>query len=72
MEVKPSKNRKSHRFLDPFSKLPAVKKDSKNRAARKYLGPSYFDPALVFGMSWIVHSRGVGGQDRVKFSPRSF
>jgi hypothetical protein len=33
--------------LNPFSQLPAVKKDSKNDAARKNFGPSYFDPDLV-------------------------
>jgi hypothetical protein len=33
--------------LNSFSQLPAVKEDSKNRAARKSFGPSYFDPALV-------------------------
>ena len=27
----------------------AEKKDSKNGAARKLFGPSYFDPTLVFG-----------------------
>ena len=36
-----------HRFLNTFSQLPAVKKYSKNGAAGKILGPSYFDPALV-------------------------
>ena len=35
-----------HRFLNLFSQLPAVKKDSKNGAARKFFGPSYFDLAL--------------------------
>ena len=34
-------------FLSPFLHLVAVKKDSKNGAARKVFGPSYFDPALV-------------------------
>ena len=34
-------------FLNPFSQLPAVKKDSRNVAARKFFGPSYFDPALA-------------------------
>ena len=33
-------------FLNPFSQLPAVKKDSKTGAARKYFGPSYFVTAL--------------------------
>ena len=31
-----------HQKLNPFSQLPAVKKDSKNGAARKNFGPSYF------------------------------
>ena len=35
-----------HRFFNPFFQLPAVRKDSKNDAARKIFGPSYFDPAL--------------------------
>jgi len=33
--------------LNTFSQLPAVKKYSKNGAAGKFFGPSYFDPALV-------------------------
>jgi hypothetical protein len=33
--------------LNPFSQLPAVKKNSKNGAARNFFGPSYFDPALA-------------------------
>ena len=33
--------------MNPFSQLPAVKKDSKNGAARKFFGPSYFVTALV-------------------------
>jgi hypothetical protein len=33
-------------FLNPFSKLPAVKKDSKNGADRKFFGPSYFVTAV--------------------------
>ena len=32
--------------MNPFSQLPALKKDSKNGAARKSFGPSYSDPAL--------------------------
>jgi hypothetical protein len=32
--------------LNPFSQLPAVKKE-KNGAARKLFGPSYFDLVLV-------------------------
>ena len=35
-----------HRFLNTFSQLPAVKKYSKNGAAGKFFGPSYFDLAL--------------------------
>ena len=35
------------RFLNPFLQLAAEKKDSKNGAARKFCGPSYFDPTLV-------------------------
>ena len=34
-------------FLNPFSQMPAINKVSKNRAARKFFGASYFDPALV-------------------------
>ena len=51
--LKPSENKKGqkifqlHRFLNTFSQLPAVKKYSKNGAARKFLGPSYFDLALT-------------------------
>jgi hypothetical protein len=33
--------------LNPFSQLPSVKKDSKNGAARKFFGPSYFVTALA-------------------------
>ena len=50
--LKPSQNKKGqknfqlHRFLNAFSQLPAVKKDSKNGAAGKIFCPSYFDPAL--------------------------
>ena len=50
--VKPSQNKKGqkkfqlHRFLNTFSQLPAAKKYSKNGAAGKDFGPSYFDPAL--------------------------
>ena len=36
-----------HRFLNPFPQLPAIKKDSKNGAARKSCDPSYFVTALV-------------------------
>ena len=44
--MKGQKNFQLHRFLNPFSQLPAVKKDSKNGAARKFFGPSYFVMAL--------------------------
>ena len=37
-------------FLNPFSQLPAVKKDSKNGAARKFFDPSYFVMALIQSM----------------------
>ena len=33
-------------WVNTFSQLPAVKKYSKNGAAGKIFGPSYFDPAL--------------------------
>ena len=33
-------------FLNPFLQLAAEKKDSKNGAARKFFGPSYFDLTL--------------------------
>ena len=33
--------------MNPFSQLPAVKKDSKNGAGRKFFGPYYFVTALV-------------------------
>jgi hypothetical protein len=52
--LKPGQNKKGrknvqlHCFLNTFSQLPAVKKYSKNGAAGKCFGPSYFDPALVF------------------------
>jgi len=51
--LKPSQDKKGrknfqlHHFLNTFSQLPAVKKYSKNIAAGKFFGPSYFDPALV-------------------------
>ena len=52
-QLKPGQNKKGqkffqlHRFLNTFSQLPAVKKYSKNDAAGKFFGPSYFDPALA-------------------------
>ena len=33
--------------MNTFSQLPAVKNDSKNGAARKIFGPSYFVTALI-------------------------
>jgi hypothetical protein len=33
--------------MNAFSQLLAVKKDSKNGAARKLFGPSYFVTALI-------------------------
>ena len=33
--------------MNPFLQLAAEKKDSKKGAARKFFGPSYFDPTLV-------------------------
>ena len=64
--LKPSKNKKVqkcfylHRFLNPFSQLPAVKKDLKNGAARKFSGPSYFATALAHYRTylqwlWVLH-----------------
>ena len=41
--LKPSQNKKGRKNF----RLPAVKKYSKNGAAGKFFGPSYFDPALV-------------------------
>ena len=35
-----------YRFLNPFLQLEAEKKDLNYGAARKYFGPSYFDPTL--------------------------
>ena len=40
------KDIKLHRFLNTFSQLLAVKKYSKNGAAGKFFGPSYFETAL--------------------------
>ena len=53
--LKPGQNKKDqkifqlHRFLNIFLQLAAEKKYSKNGAAGKFFGPSYFDPALVVG-----------------------
>ena len=52
-QLKPSQNKRGrknfqlHRFLNTFSQLPAVKKYSKNGAAGKIFGPSYFNLALA-------------------------
>ena len=35
-----------HCFWTPFLQLAAEKKDSKNGAARKVFGQSYFDPTI--------------------------
>ena len=40
------KNFQLHRFLNNFSQLPAVKQYSKDGAAGKFFGPSYFDLPL--------------------------
>ena len=45
--LKPSQNKKDQKILNHFLQLAAEKKDSKNRAARKNVGRSYFDPTLV-------------------------
>ena len=37
--------------MNLFLQLAFEKKDSKNSAARKYFGPSYFVAALVIGVS---------------------
>ena len=50
--LKPGQNKKGqnifqlHRFSNTFLQLVAKKKYSKNVAVKKFLGPSYFDPAL--------------------------
>jgi hypothetical protein len=41
--------------LNSFSQLPAVKKDSKNGAARTFFGPSYFDPALTTELQKVLY-----------------
>ena len=41
--------------MNPFFQLPAVKKDSKNGAASKVFGPSYFDSALTVLLSISFH-----------------
>ena len=60
-KVKSGQNKKGqkifqlHRFLNPFSQLPAVKEDSENGAAGKFFGPSYFVTALAFFNKCFVH-----------------
>ena len=44
---KGQKNFQLQRFLNPFLQLAAEKRDSKNGAAIKFFGPSYFFMALV-------------------------
>ena len=47
--VKPGQNKKGQTapFFKSFLQLAAKKKDSKNGAARKFVGPSYFVTALA-------------------------
>ena len=51
-KLKPGQNKKAKKFsgcfdfLNPFLQLAAEKKDSKNGAAKKNFGPSYFVTAL--------------------------
>jgi hypothetical protein len=42
--------------LNTFSQLPAEKKYSKNGAAGKFFGPSYFDPALAVEFLFAMQS----------------
>ena len=52
--LKPGQNKKGkknfqlHRFLNTFLQLAAEKKYSKNGAAGKFFGPSYFVTALMY------------------------
>ena len=52
IKVKPSQNKKDRKFfsllcfLNPFLQQAAEKKGPKNCVARKFFGPSYFDPTL--------------------------
>ena len=63
--LKPCQNKKGqkvfqvHHFL---SQLPAVEKDNKNGAPRKYFDPSYFVTALR--LDWTGHVSFLIGQDR--------
>ena len=68
LKLKPSQNKKGQKissctifwpFL--FSQLPAVKKDSKNGAARKFFGPSYFDLALIVVLEYQVDPYSLSG-----------
>ena len=51
--------------MNPFLQLAAEKQDSKNGAARKFLGPSYFDPTLVaytylpLALEWVSSCFGI-------------
>ena len=62
--VKSGQNKKGqkifqlHRSLNPCSRLPAVKKDLKTAAARKFFGLSYFVTALVVFPSNIKFELG--------------
>ena len=55
--VKPGQNKKGqkffylHGFINPFLKLAAEKKNSKNGPARKIFGPYYFVTALVYRLA---------------------
>ena len=42
-------------FLNLFLQLAAEKKDSKKGAARKFFGPSYFDPTLICRNFWMLY-----------------
>ena len=54
MTLKSGRNKKCqkmfqlHRFLNPFSQLPTVKKDSKKGSTRNFFGPSCFVMALIY------------------------
>ena len=68
---KGQKNFQLHRFLNTFSQLLAVKKYSKNGAAGKFFGSSYFDPALVMILTKaikVILSKNLSNQ-LVDFDP---
>ena len=57
--------------MNPFSQLPALKKDSKTDAARKFFGLSYFVTALAFLHTGIrkevrLQRRGSGLEFRIE------